>query len=101
MAMKTVSARPSSRRGKNTGVAGDGIQLKGIERRKKIGSEFADGHGFPRADDKIREQTNPSGEVADGWRENLRGVSGFAGSVRQTLHPLAINVAHRQQKNSA
>src|ERR1700722_10458279 len=82
-------------------MTSDVIQLEGIERRKKIGSKFADGYSFPGANNKIREQHDPSGKVTDGWRKNLRSVSGFAGSVRQALHPLAVNVADRQQENSA
>jgi hypothetical protein len=82
-------------------MASDAIQLEGIERWKKVSGQFADGYGFPGANDKVREQHDPSGEVADGWRKNLRRIGGFAGSIRQTLHPLAVNVADRQQKNSA
>ena len=31
----------------------------------------------------------------------MRGVGGFAGGVRKALYPLAVNIAHRQQEDSA
>ena len=82
-------------------MALDAIQLKRVQRGKKICSQLADGHGFPRTHDEIRQQHHPAGEVTDHRRKYLRGVGSLSRRVGQAFHPLSVNVTNRQQQHSA
>lgn len=83
------------------GLAGDAVNLEGIERRKNVGGNFPESDGFPRANDEVGEKHHPAGEIADDGRKNLGGVGGFAGSVGEALDPLAVNIANGEQNHAA
>ena len=82
------------------GLAGHSIKLDAIQPRNNVGCDLADGHGFPRADDEIRQQHGPAGEIAHAGRKDLSCVGGFAGGVREPPHPLAIDVADGKKEQS-
>ena len=87
--------------GEKDGLAGDAIEDETIQRRKNVGSDFADGDGFPGADDEVSEKHHPAGEIADDGRKDLRGVGSFAGGIGETLDPLAVNVANGEKDDAA
>src|SRR5215813_8847316 len=63
------------------GLACNAVDLDRIELRKNVRRDFAERDRFPRAHDEIREQHDPSGEIADAPRKNLRRVCGFASCI--------------------
>ena len=83
------------------GLTGDMVKHETVERRENIGGDFADGDGFPGANDEVGEEHHPASEVADEGRENLGGVGGFAGGVGKALDPLAVDVADGKKNDAA
>ena len=87
--------------GKKNGLASNAIELKGIELGKNVGGKFSNDHGLPRTNDEVGEKHDPSSEITDERREDLRGVGGFAGGVGEAANPLAVDVADGKKKDAA
>ncbi len=87
--------------GEKYGLPGDTIKFPGIQLRKNVRRQFTDRDSLPRTNDEIGEQHDPAGQIAHEWRKNLRGVGRFSGRIRQSRHPLSIDVTHRQKEHAS
>ena len=82
-------------------LVSDAVEFLTIQRREDVCRQLSERDRFPGAHDEIRQQHHPAGEITDDRGKHFCGVRRLTGSIGKPADPLAINVADRQQNDSA